>query len=775
MPRTKQKTRKKGTDASQEPTSSTATTPGTTAASASSSGATQQSNVRTPLRTQSGATPQNQSNSSPSTSYLPGQGSFADDHSDGNPARNRARRRRRLDPSSASSASPSSSSSTSPPRHRYNIAEAEIILGKEYKVDNQKMVVLAKFGNEEGVLKIEAVAGALLKANVLAGKWIDRLDLENVTAPWMEDLALPEDKQEYLAALKHVTDQLSHSKEKLTENIKKVKEGNGEPDDSTAAIVSDQAPGETVEALLGEKNIPYVLTYKAVLDAAKQETILKDTYAKKLQEAKVWAKPKQGEEGWNVTQLQGNPPDRNRLEDFDEWVKKQDELVANLPTLRLPEPNGLPRKVNRAQAKTKLELQVILAKLGDRSKLGDRAKLDDNCAKKAVEAVAAARERVARLEELQTWLNKPEGTNALIRMAAVDVIVGMEDRLIRSFNGGNFTFDGESEQLFCIDNSKHGPDLYKDQGEYEKWLREWFPTLAGELTERLLEGLKEMGVDGKVLVTPPRVGEILLDVATKAREVASSPKNENLPGAAKIRERAQYVLYRLLEEQKTWVPQSKMRGISQADREDASRINRKLEAVKAALKRSGDSTDTSPAPSTTPAIGTTKGEKQRNQPGERRDAEPEEDDTALAGEPLTDESEEDGEDTLDDAGRPTLTSATLPSLPDSTATTPPATSPQPVMTQIFEQRGKSVIKNNEATKELRRKLNQLESSLTPPKEQRDLMNELAQDPWFSPEVRNELDKVMQAEIDHTTKWQEFYLIAWAAIEKHYRREMFGMF
>jgi hypothetical protein len=45
------------------------------------------------------------------------------------------------------------------------------------------------------------------------------------------------------------------------------------------------------------------------------------------------------------------------------------------------------------------------------------------------------------------------------------------------------------------------------------------------------------------------------------------------------------------------------------------------------------------------------------------------------------------------------------------------------------------------------------------------MNEPAQFPWFSPKVRNELDKVMQAKIDDTTKWREFYQKAHADIEK----------
>jgi len=404
----------------------------------------------------------------------------------------------------------SSSSSTSQQQRVYNVADAQITA--PLNVTESKIVVKASFAGEERVLKINITDGQTVQANVLGGQWIRRLGLKNVTAPQMEICQLK------AGDLEKVIDQLKPSQSTaIRKEISLRKDDFSKGTASTAAMVSEPARGKTVDELLGysstNKSIMTNVIYTAVLDAPEEGSVSKNSYVEKLKKLKE-----------SLKRLDQWPPEQDQ--DLDnlsdgEWLKKQGNFVHNLRTTR-----------NENVIKAKFELQMILAKLGDSVSLT---------------AVENVRTQVKGLKECQNWLKTQEGSDAFIRMACGDLIVGMDDRLLAELNGGNFTFDGDSKQLLCIDNAKRGPDLRKKQEEYETWLAP-YQTLAGELAQRLQARLQAMGVNGTNLVTPARVARILREVTTDARKVAS--QNQMEEGAAEIQERGLYVRDRLQVENK---------------------------------------------------------------------------------------------------------------------------------------------------------------------------------------------------------------------------------
>jgi hypothetical protein len=58
------------------------------------------------------------------------------------------------------------------------------------------------------------------------------------------------------------------------------------------------------------------------------------------------------------------------------------------------------------------------------------------------------------LAAFQKWANSDKGVSALGSMAFVDLLVGMNDRVISKWNGANFMFDSKKGSLSCIDNAK---------------------------------------------------------------------------------------------------------------------------------------------------------------------------------------------------------------------------------------------------------------------------------------------------------------------------------
>lgn len=58
------------------------------------------------------------------------------------------------------------------------------------------------------------------------------------------------------------------------------------------------------------------------------------------------------------------------------------------------------------------------------------------------------------LAAFQKWANSEKGVSALGSMAFVDLLFGMNDRVMTKWNGANFMFDSKKGSLSCIDNAK---------------------------------------------------------------------------------------------------------------------------------------------------------------------------------------------------------------------------------------------------------------------------------------------------------------------------------
>ena len=59
------------------------------------------------------------------------------------------------------------------------------------------------------------------------------------------------------------------------------------------------------------------------------------------------------------------------------------------------------------------------------------------------------------LAAFQKWANSEKGVSALGSMAFVDLLVGMDDRVMTKWNGANFMFNSKEGSLSCIDNAKN--------------------------------------------------------------------------------------------------------------------------------------------------------------------------------------------------------------------------------------------------------------------------------------------------------------------------------
>jgi hypothetical protein len=180
----------------------------------------------------------------------------------------------------------------------------------------------------------------------------------------------------------------------------------------------------------------------------------------------------------------------------------------------------------------KFELQLLLATVHK----------DD--ARKAYEKVETARGQTSSLAAMQKWL-KGDGRDALISMAAFDVIFGMGDRVVRVLNGDNFMIDLKKHhpQFICIDNAKPNEGhAYQSFDTYKQWYAENCTPVVEKLTTRLQSTLNEMGLDGKTLVQREHVKEILMDVASSVRDTA---QNSDMERASEILLRSEYVISRM--------------------------------------------------------------------------------------------------------------------------------------------------------------------------------------------------------------------------------------
>ena len=76
---------------------------------------------------------------------------------------------------------------------------------------------------------------------------------------------------------------------------------------------------------------------------------------------------------------------------------------------------------------------------------------------------------------LRNRMTTRDGAYAIGALCVVDLLCGMNDRLMSKFNGDNFTFDDRDGSLWCIDNAKE-PLFSLINGSEERW-KEWAANL----------------------------------------------------------------------------------------------------------------------------------------------------------------------------------------------------------------------------------------------------------------------------------------------------------
>lgn len=99
---------------------------------------------------------------------------------------------------------------------------------------------------------------------------------------------------------------------------------------------------------------------------------------------------------------------------------------------------------------------------------GGVAEVKSSLKKLEKEADELEKERQA----LESFAKSPEGIDAFAGVAVVDLITGMDDRLLTKVNGGNFLFDAQTRQLCCVDNAK-APDIGLNADDSVPWQQQF--------------------------------------------------------------------------------------------------------------------------------------------------------------------------------------------------------------------------------------------------------------------------------------------------------------
>ena len=390
----------------------------------------------------------------------------------------------------------------------YSLEKAKITT--PLKVDPEKIVVIADFNGKEQVLKIGVGTGDVVKANVLSSQWIRRLKLKGITAP--ETTLVPVTERGLDNVLKGLPPIKSAD---LREALSKVFSA---PDQSVGGMVSGRATGADVGDLLDASTYAALRVYT---NPPQTEAEARDAYVKMLEKTPrisplgnplpaARKSPFGGATGWG-DELSDQPPAQGGA-DFQAWLTEHDTLVNELDTTS-----------SASRGIAKYSLQVHLAKLG---------------APLAQKAVASKADIIENQSpKFQKWLKSSDGNDAVIRQICVDLIIGQEDRLVSSFHGGNFKFDGK--QFIDTDNgSKVGNDLLrKPPDEYATWI-------AGVVSSTRVTGLSE-ALAAKITsselgpllgqVKPDRVKKLLKEVTKQFSTVATSNRTEE--GAQAILDR----------------------------------------------------------------------------------------------------------------------------------------------------------------------------------------------------------------------------------------------
>jgi hypothetical protein len=146
------------------------------------------------------------------------------------------------------------------------------------------------------------------------------------------------------------------------------------------------------------------------------------------------------------------------------WDKLKDDVRKAKGEKRTEAIKALKAAVSSASALKRVEI------IGDIHRLGIKATVEKGREENEALRLAAA--------ALHNWMTTRNGAYAIGALCVVDLLCGMNDRLMSKFNGDNFTFDAQDGSLWCIDNAKE-PLFSLINGSEERW-KEWAANLHAQ-------------------------------------------------------------------------------------------------------------------------------------------------------------------------------------------------------------------------------------------------------------------------------------------------------
>jgi hypothetical protein len=402
----------------------------------------------------------------------------------------------------------------------------------ELKIDWEKLVVAANRGSEKVALKISPGQGHFLQENVVAATWIKILGINGVTAPEMHLLS-DNDIARVLEAAKQKDATKTAEVRQAVDDMKAAKSSGVFTAGSISQLVPESVANYEIGLQLGETT----LTPPRSTDQAKEEI-------QELLKLLVVS----GTPGVADKQITRFLESLDKGE-YDRCLVAQDVIKEGkvVPGRMWGWLSGRAGEINKnlseaARKEKKWRLIFLVEYLG-----GSKAP-------KATEYLKPARDQQARADRFKAWLNTDEGLSAFIGMACVDLLFGMEDRILGRTNLGNFSFDpGKSlgdGKLWCFDNAKLGPGVavgedananFKNYTGSKNWASDSpSPLFEPNLVQYVRDKINETGLWGdNPVVTEEMVSDKLASVLDQASTAIKN--NPDIEGANALEQRINYI------------------------------------------------------------------------------------------------------------------------------------------------------------------------------------------------------------------------------------------
>lgn len=310
------------------------------------------------------------------------------------------------------------------------------------KIDDSKMVIAVKRYGEPWVLKISPGGGLQVQGNVVAGHWIKNMKLRCISAPIMA-LMGPHDVSSCLTALKL----------KSPDDAKTIER-------EILATQKDAIPDVFTGGMMSQQVAPSIDRYAAGLKLG-SHTFDRVPNEQALEELATLSNYFNG-------MFTGKKP-------FIQALEKGLYDDAAVSVSRKDTGQQTPSEMARFE-EAKLRFYFLCEQLGSEA---------------ATALLEPVRKHAEPANQLKTWLSTPDGKEAFIMMTCVDLLFGMEDRVLERWHPGNLSFDGS--KLLCIDNAKAGPSLVvgaslkENFAEYMGWKQLKHPCLLQHVKEAIMQ------------------------------------------------------------------------------------------------------------------------------------------------------------------------------------------------------------------------------------------------------------------------------------------------